>query len=128
MTAPPSTPSASPRSSLAFPRCWVAPFRHSEDGETKFQGQDMARTEVERECTWRGQHVGTSVESGELQPAHASVNRITEIIQPRLPLQKPPVQKRQVDVTPCCRAGREGGTCGQDARMGSREGFLEEGL
>lgn len=28
----------------------------SEDEETKLQGQDMARTEVERECTWRGQH------------------------------------------------------------------------
>lgn len=67
----------------------------SEEGETKLQGQDTARTEGERDCTWRGQHTGTSVETGELHPAHASVNRIVEIIQLRLPLQKPPVWKRQ---------------------------------
>lgn len=37
----------------------------------------------------------TSMETGEPQPAHAFVNRIVEIIQPSLPLQKPPVRKRQ---------------------------------
>ena len=46
----------------------------------------------------RREHVegGTkSMETGELQPAHASVNRISAITQPRLFLQKLLPQKRQ---------------------------------
>lgn len=70
-----------------------------------------------------------SLETGELQPAHASLNRITEMIQPRLPLQKAPVQKRQMwTETPCCKAGKGERTCGQGTMIGSRKSFLEEGL
>lgn len=36
-----------------------------------------------------------SVETEELQAAHASVNRTIEITQPRRPLRKPLLQKRQ---------------------------------
>lgn len=94
MTAPPSS---SPGSSLASPRCWVAPFRHSLK-----MGKPGHRARTWPGRRWEGSHVegrhegtGTSVGPGAQPPAHTAASRTVEITQPRLPLQKPPVQHRQ---------------------------------
>lgn len=102
----------------------------SEDGETRSQGQDVARTEVGRESRG-GMARGHRHERGAWGAAagsHRCEQNCGDNPAQAAPPETPSPAQTEVDVTPCCRAGREGGTCGQDARMGSREGFLEEGL
>lgn len=69
-----------------------------------------------------------SVETGELQPAHASVNRIIAITQPKLPLQKLlPPEKTGMDVDTMLQGWARGRDLWQKCQGGEQGSLPGEG-